>query len=236
MSSAANKDQEKELKIALGGAAEFARWRRLLGEPQRVLEQRNFYFETPRLGKSALLRIRAACPADCPYFSASPCPLAEQITACTGTDAAAALLASREQPSKHYIFTLKQGGQRSAQGYFQHLELESELNSRQIAGVFHGSLTELANTAPGRHLLAQGADSCRYLGALHNTRLCYPRPEGEVWELDLTHFAAGSECELEVETEQPERALEQIKAASIGAGWSFQTLTKIERFMQAQPR
>ncbi len=222
---------EREIKLTLGGEREFVRWRELLGQPQRVQNQLNFYFSIQEADpqERAMLRVRAHCHADCASRSAD-CSLSLALTDPTLPLERCPLCTSDHTA---FILTYKRGLDLSA-GYFQATELETPLTQGQLRAIFAGDLGAIADTIPGHYFSERHYAHCQFQGTLANTRLCYPRPQGETWELDLSHFGATRcDCELEVETEERQRVMEEIEELAQRAQLSYglQTQTKYERFL-----
>ena len=232
--------RENELKIALGAEREFALWTEALGEPENILQQVNFYFKPmPPAGVTALkedkqlLRIRTVLPA-ASQLSAAGC-LAESIINAPDLNTAGAVFAASSLKDAPYIFTLKQGLSQE-KGYFRSVELEADLDRMQIIRILRGDLTALGNSQPGAFLSERRITACSFLGQMLNTRYCYRRSNGELWELDLSRFPGHADCELEVETSCPERALSEIRAVArrLDTNIRAQTKTKLQRFLEAQ--
>ncbi|MBQ7568091.1 hypothetical protein IJT17_04725 [bacterium] len=234
---------EEELKIVLGSKPEFIRWRTALGQPERILQQLNFYLRPAQLSASAslsqenplLLRIRTVTAGEEAETELTDA-LARRIISCSTNEAACAAWNEAMPPGCSIVFTLKQGIAQEG-GYFRSIELEAPLTPQQAVQLLRGDLTVLEGTEPGDYLRQLQLKRCQFLGILLNTRCCYRRPQGEVWEMDLSHFPGRCDCELEVEISEPQRqrVLEDIRAlaAELGTPIEFQTKTKIERFLEA---
>ena len=231
---------EREVKLALGSKMEFARWREALRTPQYRLNQINMYLRLAdgelKLGRY-LLRVRALCPDEC---QAEQCPLLTAAHDINGMTRFMSVCPLRRQLSKPFILTLKTAAKNVKNplqaGYFQAQELEADITPDQAIRVLQGDLFSVANTQPGRFLRELDIESCAYQGAILNTRLCYPRPNGEVWELDLSQFSNGRcDAELEIETEEPERVMAEVSDLAQRAGlpsYTKQEKTKYERFVE----
>ena len=231
---------EDELKIALGSDREFALWSAQLGRPEKVLHQLNLYLRPPKPAavslqtedKPLLLRIRTELPAASQLSAAGN--LVKSVINAPDPEAAYAEFSSSPLSAAAYVFTLKQGLTQE-RGYFRSIELEEQLDPRQTVSVLRGDLTVLGSSAPGKFLSERRITVCRFLGQLLNTRCCFRRSNGELWELDLSRFPNRSDCELEVETSDPEQALSEIRAIAriLNVPVQAQTKTKLQRFLEA---
>ncbi|MDO5296693.1 MAG: hypothetical protein Q4F00_08680 [bacterium] len=232
--------RENELKIALGAEREFALWSAALGHPENVKHQLNLYLRSPQLDSFSLpneatpllLRLRTELPAASLLSAAGN--LIERVISAPDLETACAYFSSASPSLPVFIFTLKQGLTQE-NGYFRSLELEADMDSRQTARILRGDLTALGSTPPGDFLREKRLEVCEFMGQLINTRCCFRRANGELWELDLSHFPKRTDCELEVETPNPDQALAEIRrlADQLGTPIRAQNKTKLQRFLES---
>lgn len=223
-----NPGVERELKLAVPTFDQYLALRRQAGAVRRAFWQQNLYFDSR---SRQLAQIRSLLRIRRQGFIA-----AGDVANCSDESQTAASMRRwcKERPAEVCRASYKRGTC-LAQGYFQALEIEADLDDGLYQDALRGSLTwiETLDLGQERERLASLTELVT-VGYTLNLRTVHQLSCQDVLELDCTVFPSGKvECEAEVETLHPDLArscLEQLALAN-QVQLSNQQSTKYERFL-----